>query len=348
MHYLVLLAPGFAAGGIKSVYDRFRRKRLAERLGRKPILDTVGGSLLDSGAQTAATDKSARIRYTKRAAYLALGLSAAGALVYHSLGLASLSMLGYGTSLLGGVFLVTLGLSYFMALSGLGAAGLLVPAFLWFGFPINTAKAFALFANTLSLIAATFDNLRSDRIDLALGLPIILAASLFAPVGAFVSTLIEPKVMMVVFAAFLLYVGVNALLPNRRPTAKDRERPDRRPRRSQLVGIGATAGLFSGLLGVGGGNVIAAMMLWMGSNAKKVAVITALAVPFSSFSGFVTYALAGCIAWHVLATIGVAAAAGGYAGNKTLHSVLPERLVKILLGLISLFFAQRILSGAAH
>jgi uncharacterized membrane protein YfcA len=100
------------------------------------------------------------------------------------------------------------------------------------------------------------------------------------------------------------------------------------------------------LLGVGGGGVIAALMLWRGCNAKKVAVITAFAVPFSSFSGFVTYAAAGHVAWSVLATIGVAAFAGGYAGNRTMHSFLPERLVKYLIGIVSLLFAFKIIHDA--
>jgi len=251
-------------------------------------------------------------------------------------------------TVLGGVFLVTLGLSYFKALSGLGAAGLLVPIYLWFGFPINSAKSFALFANTLSLSAATLDNFRSNRIDVRLGLPIIASSFLFAPVGAYVATFIEREVMMGLFAGFLVYVGVNALLPKKRRRVRGEEDRDKRPRLSYLVGIGTVAGLFSGLLGVGGGGVIAALMMWMGCNAKKVAVITAFAVPFSSFSGFVTYAAAGHVAWPVLVIIGTAAFAGGYAGNKTMHSFLPERLVKYLIGIVSLLFALKILYDAAQ
>ncbi len=347
MLHFILLAPIVVGGAIGSAYDRFRRKRLVARLARKPILGTVRANTPDKGSKTTGIEEFVQTRYSQRAAYLALGLSAIGALYYPPLGLASLSVLGYSAYILGGIFLVTLGLSYFMALSGLGAAGLLVPIYLLFGFPINTAKAFALFANTLSLSAATFDNLRSNRIDVRLGLPIIISSFLFAPVGAYVSTFIEPKVMRLLFAAFLRYVGVNALLPKKWRRVRGREDQDNHPRFSHLVGIGITAGLFSGLLGVGGGGVIAPLLLWMGSNAKKIAVITALAVPFSSFSGFVTYAAAGYVAWPVLATIGGAAFLAGFAGNKTLHSFLPERLVKYLFGIVSILLAHKILYDVA-
>lgn len=242
------------------------------------------------------------------------------------------------------LFLLTAGLSFFKALSGLGAAGLLIPIYLWLGLTINEAKAYGLFANATSLSGATFDNFRSGRIDLKLGLPIIVSSMLFAPLGAYFSLFIPREVMMALFAAFLLYVGINALWPRKR-TADESCSEDRRPQIHHLVGIGIAAGLFSGLLGVGGGGVIAPLMLWMGCQAKKVAVVTALAVPFSSLTGFASYAIAGHSSWPLIAVIGVAAIIGGYAGNRTMHGFLPGRVVKYLVGFVSLLFAVKIISN---
>lgn len=239
--------------------------------------------------------------------------------------------------------LFTAGLSYFKALSGLGAAGLLVPVYLWLGLPINEAKAYGLFANASSLSAATLDNLRAGRIDPKLGVPIILSSVLFAPVGAYISLFVPREVMMGLFAAFLLYAGINALRPTRQRAGEGCAK-DRRPRLSLLLGIGVAAGLFSGLLGVGGGGVIAPMMLSLGCEAKKVAVITALAVPFSSITGFVSYAIAGHASWLLLILVGFSAVIAGFAGNKTMHGLLPEKAVKYLVAVISLLFAMKILS----
>jgi uncharacterized membrane protein YfcA len=244
------------------------------------------------------------------------------------------------------VVLLTAALSYFKALSGLGAAGLLVPVYLWLGFSINEAKAYALFANATSLSGATLDNLQARRIDLKLGAPIIASSVLFAPVGAYISLFISAEIMMALFAGFLIFVGVNALRPRRKRDNADAA-SDIRPTLPRLLGIGVAAGLFSGLLGVGGGGVIAALMLWMGCNAKKVAVITALAVPFSSFSGFISYAVGGYAALGYILAIGIAAGLAGYAGNKTMHGFLSERVVKYLVGIVSLLFAAKLIYDIA-
>jgi len=238
------------------------------------------------------------------------------------------------------VFFVTLGLNYFFALSGKGAAAFQMPIFVWLGFPVNTAKSIALFANTISLSTATFDNFRSNRLDLKLGLPIIIFSFIFAPIGAYLSTFIERNILMGMFAVFLLYAGITALIP-KRPNSKTCH--DRKPKVVYLSIIGAIAGLFSGLLAVGGGGVIAALMLWLGCKAKKITMITALAVPFSSFSGFLTYAAAGHISWPLIGTVAGAALIGGYAGNKTAHSLLPDKVIKYFIGVMSLLFAVKII-----
>ena len=253
-------------------------------------------------------------------------------------------MTNVSTELLIALFFFTAGLSYLKALSGLGAAGLLIPIYVWFGVPINEAKAYGLFANTTSLSGATFDNFRSGRIDLKLALPIIASSVLFAPVGAYISLFIPREMMMALFAAFLLYAGVNALRPTKRQSGTGSSE-DRHPRLSHLLGIGVAAGLFSGLLGVGGGGVIAPLMLWLGCEAKKVAVITALAVPFSSVTGFMSYAVAGHASWLYVVVIGIAAMIAGYAGNKTMHGFLSERFIKYLIGIVSLLFAVKIIRG---
>lgn len=188
----------------------------------------------------------------------------------------------------------------------------------------------------MQLHLITFD---PNVFDVRLGAPIIVFSFLFAPLGAYVSTFVGKDLVMWLFAAFLVFAGVNALVPREVQHECDR---DRHPEIHHLFIIGAFTGALSGFLGIGGGGVISASMLWLGCNAKKVAVITALAVPFSSFSGFVAYAIGGHISWHILATIGVAALLGGFAGNKTMHSVLPDKFVKYTIAFVSLIFAAKI------
>jgi len=238
------------------------------------------------------------------------------------------------------VFFVTLGLNYFFALSGKGAAAFQMPIFIWLGMPINTAKSVALLANTISLSAVTFDNFNSNRLDLKLGLPVIIFSFLFAPVGAYLSTFIDKNIILWMFAIFLFFAGISVLIPKK---ANAKSFQDRHPKIVLLSLIGAIAGLSSGLLAVGGGGVISALMLMLGCKAKKVTMITALAVPFASLSGFVTYAIGGHISWPILLTVGSAALVGGYIGNKTAHSFLPDNLIKYTIGILSIVFSVKII-----
>lgn len=141
------------------------------------------------------------------------------------------------------VFFVTIGLNYFFALSGKGAAAFQMPVFVWLGMPINSAKSVALLANAISLSAETFDNFRAKRLELKLGLPIIIGSFVFAPVGAYISTFIERDVVMWMFAIFLIYAGTSALIPK---TDNAKSCHDRQPKLVYLTVIGVIAGLVSG------------------------------------------------------------------------------------------------------
>jgi uncharacterized membrane protein YfcA len=237
------------------------------------------------------------------------------------------------------VFVLTLGFSFLLAMAGKGAAAFLVPVFHWLGFPLHTAKAIALLGNTVSLSAASLDNLRSGRMDLKLGLPIIIFSVMFAPLGAYWSTLIPRDWLLWFFGSFLIYKGISLMLPKR---AGAKSCQERKPKLLYLSVIGVLTGLFSGLMAVGGGGIISALMLWMGCKAKKVTVVTALAVPFSSFTGFLTYLAYGPIAWPVLLSVGSAALLGGVLGNRVAHSFVPGRYIKYGIAMLSLIFGIKI------
>lgn len=137
---------------------------------------------------------------------------------------------------------------------------------------------------------------------------------------------------------FLLFSGL-MLIFFRAGRFDDRFREDRPVLVPALMG--AVAGYLSGLLGVGGGALIAPLMIVLGFNAKKVAVITAFVVPFSSLSGLVTYLAMGHIDLWLMVPAAVAAFPGGSLGTRVMQTRFKPGTVKKVLGGLLLLLALK-------
>ena len=102
----------------------------------------------------------------------------------------------------------------------------------------------------------------------------------------------------------------------------------------KLAAIGTAGGIFSGLLGVGGGSVIVPLLiLWLGYGAREatgtsmmaIVVIAAVAVTLQAFYGNVDPPNA--------ALVGVPAVAGAFAGT-AIQQRVPERAISLLFALL--------------
>jgi hypothetical protein len=238
------------------------------------------------------------------------------------------------------IICLSFGLSFVFALGGVGSALVLIPTLTWLGVPFGLARPTGLFVNTVSMIGATYSNIREKRLDFKLGIPIILASIILAPVGAWVGHVIPTSYVMAAFIAFLLFSGIMMLFFKGSKYA-DQYREDRPVLGPTLVGI--AAGFFSGLLGVGGGALISPLMILQGFNPKKIAAVTAFAVPFSSFSAFVTYAAMGSVSWSLLVFAGLSAWAGGYLGTIVMHKKMRPGTVKKFLGVVLMLLALKLI-----
>ncbi len=187
---------------------------------------------------------------------------------------------------------------------------------------------------------ATYSNFKEKRLDVRLGIPIIISSILLAPVGAWVGHLIPTHLLLFVFITFLFFSG-SMMIFFKGSKYADQYREDRPVAGPLLVGI--LAGFVSGLLGVGGGGIISPLMILQGFNPKKVTTVTAFSVPFSSFSAFLAYAAMGSFSWKILAFAGLAAWGGGYLGTKVMHKKMQPKTVKKVLGGILLVLGIRLL-----
>jgi len=97
----------------------------------------------------------------------------------------------------------------------------------------------------------------------------------------------------------------------------------------RLVAIGVLAGLFSALLGVGGGIIVVPLLLLVVKYSERPAMATSLAaVALISLVGAVTYWFHGEVKPAAAAVVGLPAVAGAVAGT-----ALQQRLANRTLSL---------------
>jgi uncharacterized membrane protein YfcA len=143
----------------------------------------------------------------------------------------------------------------------------------------------------------------------------------------------------------LLPLGLWLLLGSQRMAPS---RPEPGPRGRGLISLLALAvGVVGGIYGIGGGSLLAPVLIACGFSAYEVAPATLLATFLTSIAGIATYEVlqlthGGSVApeWILGISMGLGGFAGSYAGAR-LQSRLPEASLRRLLGLIACVVAAR-------
>jgi uncharacterized membrane protein YfcA len=171
--------------------------------------------------------------------------------------------------------------SALLSMAGLGAAFLFVPFFYWMGVPLREAMATALLLNAISLAFASAVFIQGGLVRFRAALPILIAAVILSPLGAWSSQYVPRDTLLWLFAGFLVFAG--AMMLFYRPAVKN---PGGRGGAQEVAlgaGVGGFAGYLGGLLGVGGGNFIVPVLTWLGYDAK-VAAGTSSSLPWPGSS----------------------------------------------------------------
>jgi len=118
-----------------------------------------------------------------------------------------------------------------------------------------------------------------------------------------------------------------------------------RPRIAIGATVGGAAGFIGGLLGLGGGLVVAPMLMELGYPAKQAAATTAFIVTFSSFSGFVGHMAEGRIDLTLAAVSVASVVAGSQLGASFMAKKAKPAWVKKAYGLVLLAVAAQLAYG---
>jgi len=227
-----------------------------------------------------------------------------------------------------------------LTIAGVGAAFILIPVFLALGIPLLTAMSTALLLNSLAMIFASISYAREKLIIFKTAIPILIVAALLSPLGAKTAEHLAREVLLWLFVGFLVFAGSMMLF------YKPKEKQVETSLKKTIgygAGVGSLAGYLGGLLGVGGGNFIVPVLVWLGYNPKKASATTAFVVIFSSFTGFLGHASLGNINLKLLILCAAGSIAGAILGAYLMRKKLSSKQVKTAIGIILYFIAAKMI-----
>ncbi|WP_297432287.1 sulfite exporter TauE/SafE family protein [Sulfurimonas sp.] len=232
--------------------------------------------------------------------------------------------------------LITLVLSVIFSMGGAGAGIALIPILSFLGFDFNVAKAVGLFAGASTTITSSIMNIKRKVVDYKFVFPLAVAMLIFAPLGAYASSFIDEKIVKFLFMLMLFYSATMMMFGKKKALFNAESI-------YMLFIVGSSIGFLSGLLGVGGGNILIPLLLLIGYEPKKVAVAVSFVVPFSALSSFFTYASYVPLDWVMLLVVALSAIVGGYIGNYMMHFKLKQSHIKKVMALLLYLLALKLL-----
>jgi len=236
--------------------------------------------------------------------------------------------------------IITWVLTTLLTVTGVGAAFILIPIFIALGIDVHVAMSTALLLNAIAMTCASYRFIRKGLVMWKVALPILMVASVLSPVGAYVSRGLDQQLLLWFFVAFLLFAaGMMLFYESERKEAEG----SKARQLAYGVSVGALAGFLGGLLGVGGGNVIVPVLVWLGFHPKKASATTSFIVIFSSFSGFLGHASLGHIEAPLLGFTALGAALGAVAGAWLMTEKLKGKQVKLVIGFVLLGIALKMI-----
>lgn len=204
---------------------------------------------------------------------------------------------------LGVLFGVGLLVGLVSGLIGIGGGVLIVPFLYlfyaspgWSGVQVSpvlattVAHATSLFIIVPTALRGTWAYHRAGLVSWRAALPIAAGAMASAVVGALLAPVVPQHALRIAFGGLLTYTGFDLARGERRGV----EREGRRPSPWTSLAAGLLVGVFSAMLGVGGGVIAIPLLIYVvGLDLQKVAATSLAIVMFSALAGTITYAASG-------------------------------------------------------
>ncbi len=233
-------------------------------------------------------------------------------------------------------------ISLILTMVGLGGGLIFSPLFILLDYPVSTAVSASLFLNGTAAISAAIIYFRKKMVDIKIALPLIISASLFAPVGAYVTSRVNIQLFTAILACVIFTASLRMLFSGK----VESEVTDVSASRKIIGGgaIGMVTGFISGLLGIGGGVFIVPLLIYILKVPTKIAAATSIfIVVFSSFSGFAAHVTIVTPDWKFILLAAIFSFAGGQIGARIMAEKLKGKTLRRIFGVVLLIFVVRLL-----
>ena len=174
-------------------------------------------------------------------------------------------------------------------------------------------------------------------------LPGVIAGSVIR-----VELLPGPKVFDLIVATVLIPLGTWLTLT--KPAVKDEtERHARQIPSLALIALAAFVGCVGGIYGIGGGSILAPILIGSGRPPREVAPAALASTFVTSIAGVITFTILsidhhGSVApyWPTGIALGLGGLAGAYTGAR-IQSRLPDQLIRRIVGILVIAIGARYL-----
>jgi uncharacterized membrane protein YfcA len=221
-----------------------------------------------------------------------------------------------------------------LGLVGGGGSILAVPALVYgVGLPLAAAIPTSLAVVGASSAVAVLPRLRNG-VNWRLAPIIGAAGTATAYLGAAANRLLDPKILLLAFAAIMVFAGIRMLMPS-----GCRRRGQRARCLPKAFAAGAVVGFLTGLLGVGGGFLIVpAPTLVLGLPMALTVGTSLVIIVINSADGFAAHLGDLQINWAVTAAFSLTAMAAALAAGR-IGTRIPDKALKRGFGILVLVIA---------
>ena len=212
---------------------------------------------------------------------------------------------------------ITIGtvIGFFSGIFGIGGSLITTPILKTiFSLPDLIALATPLPVVIPTAIAGTFGYMKKGVINKKVGFYSIIGGLPATIIGSYLTKFIAGKWLMILTGFFLLFVAVRMLYGKRLQNSELSKRISI-PTFSMITGF--VAGIFSGLLAVGGGIIlIPAYVLFLGLSMQEAASTSLLCIAFFGIPGTVVHSYLGHIDWNIAISLSIGVIPASYLGSK--------------------------------